>query len=99
MWCAKEAASKALGTGLQGRPKDFVALDAIAEGQLMIEHVPSGRRFAVFTGQVGEFIVAYTSMAEQVERPVTPTLQVHGEALSHEASAYDDAAIGVSLAE
>jgi acyl transferase domain-containing protein/phosphopantetheinyl transferase len=40
LWCAKEAASKALGIGLQGRPEAFVvsALDA-AFDNLLVSHV------------------------------------------------------------
>jgi acyl transferase domain-containing protein len=69
LWCAKEAASKALGTGLQGRPKDFVALDADGDGSLVIEHLPTGQRFIVYTARLGEYILAYTRMAEQTTQP------------------------------
>jgi acyl transferase domain-containing protein/phosphopantetheinyl transferase len=39
LWCAKEAAAKFLGTGLQGRPADFVvvAADAACE-KLLVQH-------------------------------------------------------------
>lgn len=39
LWCAKEAAAKALGTGLQGRPEAFVVepLDADCE-QVLVRH-------------------------------------------------------------
>ena len=39
LWCAKEAAAKCLGTGLQGKPADFVvvAADAACE-RLLVQH-------------------------------------------------------------
>jgi acyl transferase domain-containing protein len=72
LWCAKEAVSKAQGTGLQGRPKHFVALDGDADGRLLIEHVPTGRRFVICTTRVRDFILAYTSE----ELPVEPSAAV-----------------------
>ena len=39
LWCAKEAAAKFLGTGLQGRPGDFVVVAADAECErLLVQH-------------------------------------------------------------
>jgi hypothetical protein len=61
LWCAKEAVSKLLGTGLQGRPRDFVARDAEGDGRLLIEHAPTGKQFVVYTAWIEEYIVAYTS--------------------------------------
>lgn len=63
LWCAKEAAAKALGTGLQGRPKDFEALAAEDTGDFLISHRPTGERLIARTAGVGPFIVAYVSAA------------------------------------
>jgi acyl transferase domain-containing protein len=68
LWCAKEAVGKALGCGLQGRPKDFAALDGDADGSLLVEHGPTGGRFLVCTTRVGDYILAHTS-AVPVEEP------------------------------
>lgn len=39
LWCAKEAAAKCLGTGLQGRPQDFVVAGADpAFASLLVQH-------------------------------------------------------------
>jgi acyl transferase domain-containing protein/phosphopantetheinyl transferase len=65
LWCAKEAAAKALGTGLQGRPKDFQAVEMDDSGSLQILHVPSGACFAVSTCLVGEFVVAQAAAAQE----------------------------------
>jgi acyl transferase domain-containing protein/phosphopantetheinyl transferase len=48
LWCAKEAAAKAVGTGLQGRPLDWTVTAARFDGaraQIRIEH--QGRQFDV----------------------------------------------------
>ena len=65
LWCAKEAASKALGTGLEGRPRNFSAVDGYTDGRLVVEHVPTGQQFLVRTVRVLEFILAYTSPSER----------------------------------
>ena len=58
LWCAKEAASKALGTGLQGRPKIFEAVEADGTGRLMIRHASSGRQVEVRTVVQGDLLIA-----------------------------------------
>ncbi|MDB5307683.1 MAG: beta-ketoacyl synthase [Gemmataceae bacterium] len=63
LWCAKEAAAKALGTGLQGRPKDFEALAVEDNGDFLILHRPTGDRLIAHTARVDPFIVAYVSAA------------------------------------
>jgi acyl transferase domain-containing protein/phosphopantetheinyl transferase (holo-ACP synthase) len=73
LWCAKEAAAKALGTGLQGRPKDFQALDVDADGGLLIHHVPTGERLVVYSVRVEEFIIAYTAATELIGDKVLDT--------------------------
>jgi hypothetical protein len=52
--------AKALGTGLQGRPKDFEAL-ATEEGDFLIRHGPSREQMVVHTARVGPFFIALTS--------------------------------------
>ncbi|MBX9791932.1 MAG: polyketide synthase dehydratase domain-containing protein [Pirellulales bacterium] len=61
LWCAKEAVGKLLGTGLAGRPKDFVAIDADAEGCLLIQYLPTGDRFVVSSLRVDDHILALTA--------------------------------------
>ena len=63
LWCAKEAAAKMLGTGLDGRPKQFEAVEADRSGRLSIVHRPSGRRMEVHTGVHDQLLVA-VAMAE-----------------------------------
>jgi acyl transferase domain-containing protein/phosphopantetheinyl transferase len=65
LWCAKEAMAKALGTGLQGRPKDFEALAAEGDGDFLIQHGPSGDRMLVHTARVGPFLVALASAHQE----------------------------------
>jgi len=60
MWCAKEAVSKCVGTGLQGRPKDFIVVHATSDGTFEIEHVPTGECFGVATTRFKDWIVGYT---------------------------------------
>ncbi len=66
LWCAKEAAAKALGTGLQGRPKDFEVLAVEEDGSFLVQHGPTGERLTVCTVQVGSFIVACSAVTEQM---------------------------------
>ena len=47
LWCAKEAASKAAGTGLAGRPRDWSLISATSPATLTIEHRPTGHRYDV----------------------------------------------------
>jgi len=61
LWCAKEAASKALGTGLRGRPSDFEAIESDDEGAFLIHHAPTGERLVVRSVRVGAFIIAYAA--------------------------------------
>jgi phosphopantetheinyl transferase len=68
LWCAKEAAAKALGTGLQGRPKDLEAVECDDEGAFLIQHAPTGERLVVCSARVDRFLVACT--ARPVEAPV-----------------------------
>ena len=64
LWCAKEAAAKALGTGFQGRPKDFEAVAVEENGDFLIQHRPTGERLVAHTAQIDLFIVAYASVLE-----------------------------------
>jgi phosphopantetheinyl transferase len=47
LWCAKEAAAKACGTGLQGRPRDFALVGGDPDGVLLIEQAATGERLRV----------------------------------------------------
>ncbi len=64
LWCAKEAVAKALGLGLQGRPKDFEALAVEENGDFLVQHGPSGERLVVHTVVAGSFIIACSEVPE-----------------------------------
>jgi phosphopantetheinyl transferase (holo-ACP synthase) len=53
-WAAKEAAAKAAGTGLQGRPRDFIITSVTDDGLLV-----GGR--PVTTTREGDFVVCWTT--------------------------------------
>ncbi|MFF4529326.1 beta-ketoacyl synthase N-terminal-like domain-containing protein [Streptomyces sp. NPDC001407] len=65
-WAAKEAAAKAEGTGLRGRPRDFRVVTA--DGDRLTVRTPSGRTHPVSLAEVGNpaglrprrYIVAWT---------------------------------------
>ncbi len=59
LWCAKEAVAKCLGTGLGGRPKDFVAREATGDGVFEMEYQPTGQRMRAVTTRFRDWIVAY----------------------------------------
>ncbi|MBE0478830.1 polyketide synthase dehydratase domain-containing protein [Candidatus Aerophobetes bacterium] len=61
LWCAKEAAGKALGTGLSYNPKSFELQDFTPEGYISIYYPESKELFQVYTQQDGKFIIAYTA--------------------------------------
>jgi phosphopantetheinyl transferase (holo-ACP synthase) len=49
LWCAKEAAAKMLGSGLQGRPASFEVVKIAPGGRITIRHAPTGRLVEVRT--------------------------------------------------
>ncbi|NKB68803.1 MAG: 4'-phosphopantetheinyl transferase superfamily protein [Candidatus Latescibacteria bacterium] len=61
LWCAKEAAAKALGTGLEGRPRQFEAVSMDADGAVRIALAGGGHTFDIMTweqeGTVGALVV------------------------------------------
>ncbi|MGK5731681.1 beta-ketoacyl synthase N-terminal-like domain-containing protein [Streptomyces sp. URMC 124] len=65
-WAAKEAAAKAEGTGLRGRPRDFRV--TTADGDRMTVRTPSGRTHSLSLAEVGNpaglrprrYVVAWT---------------------------------------
>ena len=61
LWAAKEAAGKAMGTGLNGRPTDFEAIDWEDDGQFVIVHHPTRNRFVVATHLDNGNVIAVTS--------------------------------------
>ena len=63
LWCAKEAAGKALGIGLNNNPQSLELHD-LPTGELFIIHQrESGRLFSVYTQRDQDFIIAYTSLS------------------------------------
>lgn len=73
LWCAKEAVSKALGTGLQGRPRDFAAVDVEADGSLLVQHQPSGQRLVVLTRRWNDYILATTTLQRETGLAPVPS--------------------------
>jgi phosphopantetheinyl transferase len=71
LWCAKEAVAKALGTGLQGRPRDFEALAVEGNGDFLIQHGATGEPVVAHTTLAGPFLIAWASLAES-GRDVAP---------------------------
>jgi phosphopantetheinyl transferase len=62
LWCGKEAAAKALGTGLQGRPRAFEAVELAADGRLVVENGEPRRRVRVLTSQANGWTFAVASI-------------------------------------
>lgn len=58
LWCAKEAASKVNGTGLNGRPRDFEAIQLNPNGRITIKHASSEQTYVVNTRLEQDFIIA-----------------------------------------
>ena len=58
LWCAKEAAGKVRGTGLNGLPKHLQLIEADAEGRMVIQDADSGIVYDVQTCQVDGYLVA-----------------------------------------
>lgn len=62
LWCAKEAAAKAEGTGLGGRPRDWTVADDPASGGLRVLS-PGGRPYPVRTTALPDgHVVAWTAL-------------------------------------
>lgn len=66
LWCAKEAVAKLLKAGLEGRPKDYEAVDADADGAFVLRYEPTGARYGVHTVRHDGLIIAYTTAVENV---------------------------------
>jgi len=58
LWCAKEAAGKVRGTGLNGLPKRLQLVEADAGGRMVIQDVETGIVYDVTTGAVDEYLMA-----------------------------------------
>jgi phosphopantetheinyl transferase len=69
LWCAKEAAAKALGTGLQGRPRDFALAAGNADGLLEIRHAATGERFPVQSFPFEGHLVAFARRHPEGSEP------------------------------
>ncbi|ACB97424.1 4'-phosphopantetheinyl transferase superfamily protein [Beijerinckia indica] len=61
LWCAKEATGKLLGTGINGLPQAFEAIQLENGGRIEIKHQTSARSFEVKTVEDCGFIIAYAS--------------------------------------
>jgi len=59
LWCAKEAAAKFLGLGMNGSPKTYRAQAIGEDGLIHIVHRDSGRAIVVRTLRQAEFVIAY----------------------------------------
>lgn len=58
IWCAKEAAGKLLGTGVDGAAQQFETLRASAGSHIEVMHKPSARPIIVRTAEESGFIMA-----------------------------------------
>lgn len=72
LWCAKEAAGKALGIGLNGRPKDLEALEIEDDGSFLIRYAPSGERLVVRTARVDALLLAWTARQQEMREIASP---------------------------
>jgi phosphopantetheinyl transferase len=61
VWCAKEAAGKLLGTGMNGSPRAYEFRTVKPDGMFQGVHVESGREIAVRTVRDHDLIIAYAS--------------------------------------
>lgn len=59
LWCAKEAAGKLLGTGMNGSPRAYELETISPDGVMHLVHCNSGRTIAVRTLREQEFVIAY----------------------------------------
>lgn len=64
-WCAKEAVGKMLGTGLEGRPKQFIVVDVEPTGTLKVLCRQTGESQSVSTLLWNEWVFAYCSSAAE----------------------------------
>ncbi len=80
LWCAKEAAGKARGTGLDGRPKRLQAIELDETGRMLIQDIDDGGVYEVQTALVADWVIA-------VALPLLETSGRTGHADSHEADA------------
>jgi len=58
-WCAKEAAGKLRGTGVNGAPQTFEVVGVTLDGQIQIQHRSSSETISVRTVENQGFIIAY----------------------------------------
>ena len=73
-WTAKEAVAKAIGTGLQGRPRAF-EVEAVSDplspaGFTLWVRDPEGRRWTVASSREGELVIAVTIGQPNATHPV-----------------------------
>ncbi|MDP1797788.1 MAG: beta-ketoacyl synthase N-terminal-like domain-containing protein, partial [Planctomycetaceae bacterium] len=80
LWCAKEAAGKARGTGLDGRPKRLQVVELDETGRMLIQDVDDGSVYEVQTTLVDNWVIA-------VALPLLETSGRTGLADSQEAEA------------
>ena len=58
LWCAKEAAAKLLGGGLQGRPKAMQAIRIEPDGRLLMQTEDSPGTIEIHTGEMDGSLIA-----------------------------------------
>ena len=66
-WCAKEAVGKMLGTGLEGRPKQFEIIDMTPTGTLTVRHRETNQTYEVQSLRWNGWVYAYTHLPAEAQ--------------------------------
>lgn len=70
LWCAKEAAGKARGTGLNGYPKRLQVIEATGDGRMVINDTEASALYDVQTTPFNKYVVATAMLAATADGSV-----------------------------